>query len=64
MVYTVIFRSGKVQCFYIKGVAELYASLNGGFLVSPSVLSEENPSGSKVIQESPLHIFSLDVKLL
>ena len=49
MVYTVIFRSGKVQCFYIKGVAELYASLNGGFLVSPSVLDEENPVTGKVI---------------
>ena len=49
MVYTVIFRSGKVQCFYVKGVAELYASLNGGFLVSPSVLDEENPVTGKVI---------------
>ena len=49
MVYTVIFRSGKVQCFSVKSVAELYASLNGGFLVSPSVLSEENPSVGRVI---------------
>jgi hypothetical protein len=43
MNYTVICPSGKVLGFYIKSVAELYASLNRGFLVSNEVFSSEDP---------------------
>ena len=38
MKYTVIYPSGKVMCFYVKSVAELYASINRGTLVDESVL--------------------------
>ena len=38
MSYTVIFPTGKVMTFYIKGVAELYASLHKGTLVSQETM--------------------------
>jgi hypothetical protein len=38
MKYTVITPAGKVMMFYIKSVAELYASNSGGTLVDESVL--------------------------
>jgi len=47
MSYTVICPSGKVLCFYVKSVAELYATLNRGTLVCSDVLMESN-------QEIPL----------
>jgi hypothetical protein len=43
MSYTVICPSGKVLCFYVKSVAELYATLNRGFVVSNEVFSSEFP---------------------
>lgn len=50
MSYTVIFPTGKVMTFYVKGVAELYASLHKGTLVTPEVL--DTPTDGKVISES------------
>lgn len=41
MSYTVICSSGKVMCFYLKSVAEMYAVIHRGVLVSPEVLDVE-----------------------
>ena len=40
MQYTLITKSGKVMQFYVKAVAELYLSLNGGVIVTNDVLKE------------------------
>lgn len=42
MSYTVICSSGKVMCFYVKSVAELYATLHKGTLVSNEVFESES----------------------
>lgn len=34
MKYVLITSTGRVQCFYIKSVAELYQNINGGFIVA------------------------------
>ena len=38
MPYTLITKTGKVMQFYVKGVAELYQSLNGGVLITNAIL--------------------------
>ena len=38
MQYTLITKTGKVMQFYVKGVAELYQSLNGGVLFTADIL--------------------------
>ena len=38
MEYTLITKTGKVMQFYVKAVAELYLSLNGGVLVTNDIL--------------------------
>lgn len=40
MRYTLITKTGKVMQFYVKGVAELYLSINGGVLFTDDVLKE------------------------
>jgi len=40
MKYTVITKMGRVQLFYIKSVAELYASLHGGNVFTADILGE------------------------
>lgn len=40
MQYTLITKTGRVMQFYVKGVAELYLSLNGGVIVTNEVLNE------------------------
>ena len=39
MEYTLITKTGKVMQFYVKAVAELYLSLNGGVLVTNEILA-------------------------
>jgi hypothetical protein len=38
MQYTVITKMGKVQTFFIKSVAELYAINHGGVVITPQIL--------------------------
>ena len=38
MQYTLITKTGKIMQFYVKGVAELYQSLNGGQLITADIL--------------------------
>ncbi len=40
MKYTVITKTGKIKQFYIKSVAEMYASLNGGNVFTADILGE------------------------
>jgi hypothetical protein len=38
MQYTLITKQGKVMQFYVKAVAELYQSLNGGVVITQQIL--------------------------
>lgn len=38
MQYTLITKSGKIMQFYLKGVADLYQSINGGVVFTQQVL--------------------------
>ncbi len=38
MKYTVIFRSGRVETFYVKEVAQMYARTYRGTLITPQML--------------------------
>ena len=38
MEYTLITSKGTVMQFYVKGVAELYRSINGGVIVTADIL--------------------------
>lgn len=40
MEYTVIYPNGKVMTFYVRAVAEMYALINNGTLVTNEVLEE------------------------
>lgn len=40
MKYTLITRKGKIMCFYIQGMAELYQQLHGGVIVVETVMTE------------------------
>jgi hypothetical protein len=40
MKYTVITKLGRIKQFYIKQVAETYASLHGGNLITADILDE------------------------
>jgi hypothetical protein len=40
MNYTVITKTGKVKQFYIKAVAEMFVSMNGGTLISEQLIRE------------------------
>lgn len=40
MEYTLITKSGRIMQFYIKGVAELYQSLEGGVVFTQQILDE------------------------
>ena len=40
MQYTLITKTGKIMQFYVKAVAELYLSLNGGVIVTKEILEE------------------------
>jgi hypothetical protein len=40
MKYTVITKMGRVKTFYIQSVAELYASLHGGQVITADILGE------------------------
>lgn len=37
MTYNVLFPSGKVKCYYIKSVAEMYCQLYNGAIISNSL---------------------------
>jgi hypothetical protein len=41
MPYTLITKQGKVMQFYVKSVAELYQSLNGGVVITQQILVDE-----------------------
>jgi len=41
MQYTLITKQGKVMQFYVKAVAELYQSLNGGVVITQQILVDE-----------------------
>ena len=36
MKYVLITKTGRVMCFYVKSVAELYLTINGGVIVEES----------------------------
>ena len=38
MPYTVVYPNGRQQEFYVRAVAEMYATINGGRLVGPPQL--------------------------
>jgi hypothetical protein len=40
MKYVLITKTGRVMCFYIKSVAELYQSINGGVICCEQVEKE------------------------
>lgn len=40
MKYTLITRKGKIMCFYIKDMAELYQQINGGVIVTDTVMNQ------------------------
>ena len=41
MQYTLITKQGKVMQFYVKSVAELYQSLNGGVVITADILTTQ-----------------------
>jgi hypothetical protein len=41
MQYTLITSQGKIMQFYVKAVAELYQSLNGGVVITQQILVDE-----------------------
>jgi hypothetical protein len=41
MEYTLITKQGRVMQFYVRSVAELYLSLNGGVLVTRDILEKD-----------------------
>ena len=41
MNYTLITSQGKIMQFYIKSVADLYQSLNGGVVITQQILVDE-----------------------
>jgi len=41
MQYTLITKTGKVMQFYVKAVADLYCSLNGGVVITQQILVDE-----------------------
>jgi len=41
MQYTLITKTGKIMQFYVKAVAELYCSLNGGVVITQQILVDE-----------------------
>ena len=41
MQYTLITKTGTVMQFYIKSVAELYQTINGGQLITSDILVDE-----------------------
>lgn len=41
MQYTLITKTGKIMQFYVKAVAELYQSLNGGVVITQQILVDE-----------------------
>ena len=41
MPYTLITKQGKVMQFYVKSVADLYQSLNGGVVITQQILVDE-----------------------
>ena len=41
MSYTLITKTGRVMQFYIKSVAELYQTINGGQLITNAILVDE-----------------------
>lgn len=41
MRYTLITKTGKIMQFYVKSVADLYQSLNGGVVITQQILVDE-----------------------
>jgi hypothetical protein len=41
MEYTLITKQGRVMQFYIRSVAELYQSLNGGVIISKDIFTKD-----------------------
>lgn len=41
MKYTLITRKGKVMCFYIQGMAEMYQQIHGGVIVTETTVTEQ-----------------------
>lgn len=41
MQYTLITAQGKIMCFYVKAVAEMYQAINGGVVITQQILSTE-----------------------
>lgn len=47
MRYNVIFKTGKVMSFFVREVAEMYASIYGGTLISVDAREQDQPSKAK-----------------
>lgn len=45
MEYTLITKQGRVMQFYVKSVAELYQSLNGGVIVTKDIFQKDLTNG-------------------
>lgn len=41
MKYTLITKTGKIQQFYIKAVADMYQTINGGVVISEQILLDK-----------------------
>jgi len=41
MQYTLITAQGKIMCFYVRAVAEMYQAINGGVVITQQILSTE-----------------------
>jgi hypothetical protein len=41
MPYTLITKTGKIMCFYIKGLAKTYQVVHGGVIITSSILVEK-----------------------
>lgn len=41
MKYTLISKNGKVMTFFVKAVAELYQTINGGVIITDEILETE-----------------------
>jgi hypothetical protein len=41
MPYTLVTKQGKVMQFYVKAVAELYQTINGGVVITQQILVDE-----------------------
>jgi hypothetical protein len=50
--YTLLMPTGRVMCFYVKEVADLYQRINGGVVITQQVLETLDNSQETSIMES------------